>query len=49
MYGLLPTGTIKWLVKNVQSNIQSSRVDLGMVNEDFKIKLKTMVCENVCK
>jgi hypothetical protein len=49
MYGLLPTGTKKLLVKIIQSSLQSSSVDLGMVNEDFNIELKPMVCENVYK
>lgn len=49
MYGLLPTGTKELLLKIIQSSIQSSSVDLGMVNEDVKIKLKPMVCENVVK
>ena len=46
MYGLLPTGTKELLLKIIQSSIQSSSVDLGMVNEDFKIELKPIVCEN---
>jgi hypothetical protein len=37
------------LLKVIQSSIQSFSVDLGMVNEDVKIKLKPMVCENVVK
>jgi hypothetical protein len=49
MYGLFPTETKEWLVKIFQSNIQSSSMDLGMVNEDFKRELKPMVWENVCK
>jgi hypothetical protein len=49
MYDLFPTETKVWLVKFFQSSIQSSSMDLGMVNEDFKINLKPMDCENVCK
>ena len=46
IYGLLPTGIQELLLKIILSSIQSSSVDLGMVNEDFKIELKPMVCEN---
>ena len=49
MYGLLPTGTKELLLKIIQSSIQSSSVDLGMVNEDFKIEFNPIVCEYVCK
>ena len=49
MYGLLPTGNKEFLLKIILSSIQSSSVDLGMVNEDFKIKFKPIVCEYVCK
>jgi hypothetical protein len=49
MYGLLPTGNKEFLLKIILSSIQSSSVDLGMVSEDFKVELKPMVYENVCK
>jgi hypothetical protein len=49
MYGLFPTGTKVLLLKSIQSSIQSSTLDIGMVNEDFKIELKPIVCEYVCK
>ena len=49
MYGLLPTGTKELLSKSIQPSIQSSTVDLGMVNEDFKIELKPIACKYVCK
>jgi cellobiose-specific phosphotransferase system component IIC len=49
MYCLLPTGTKKMLLKIIQSSIQSFSVYIGMVNEDFKIELKPIVCENVRK
>ena len=45
MYGLLPTGTKEWLLESIQSSIQSSSVDLGMINEDFKTEIKPMVCQ----
>ena len=37
------------LLKIIQSSIQSFSVYIGMVNEDFKIELKPIVCENVRK
>jgi hypothetical protein len=46
MYGLLPTATKEMLLKSIQSSSQSSTVDTGMVNEDFKIELTPMVCES---
>ena len=46
MYGLLPTATKEMILESIQSSFQSSTVDLGMVNEDFQIELKSMVCEN---
>ena len=39
MCGLLPTETKVWLLESIQSSIQCSRVDLGMINEDFLIEI----------
>jgi hypothetical protein len=46
MYGLLPTEKKDMLLKSIKSRFQSSSVDPGMVNEDFKTELKPIVCEN---
>ena len=40
MYGLFPTETKGLLLERIKSSIENSTVDLGMVNEDFKIELK---------
>ena len=45
MYDLLPTETKELLLKSIQSSIQSSIMDLGMINDDFKIEIKAMICQ----
>jgi hypothetical protein len=45
MYGLLPTGAKMGLLESILSSIQSSNVDLGMINEDFKIEIKPLICQ----
>ena len=42
MYGLFPTETKELLLERIKSSIENSTVDLGMVNEDFKIEFKPM-------
>jgi hypothetical protein len=44
MYCLFLTGTKELLLEIIQSSIEGYSVELGMVNEAFKVEIKTTVC-----